>query len=107
MFERVPTHQGAHERLAVVLVQLDRKAEAAAEYEVLAQQVLTTKPRTAATFARKALQLNPSARRAMEVLGIVEGASPGATPSGSDVSDSLELRMGTPEPDLIQSGEIP
>jgi tetratricopeptide (TPR) repeat protein len=106
VFERVPTHQGAHERLAAVLVQLDRKAEAAAEYEVLAQQLLTSKPRSAAAYARKAIDLNPSARRALEVLGIVEGALPGAAESGAELSDSLELRMGTPEPEIIESGEV-
>jgi len=106
VFERVPTHQGAHERLAAVLVQLDRKAEAAAEYEVLAQQVLAGKPRSAAAYARKAIDLNPSARRALEVLGIVEGALPGAPESGTELSDSLELRMGTPEPEIIESGEV-
>jgi pilus assembly protein FimV len=59
VFERVPTHQGAHERLAAVLEQLDRKAEAAAEYEVLAQQCIASKPTHAAVYARKALELNP------------------------------------------------
>ncbi len=106
VFERVPTHQGAHERLAAVLVQLDRKAEAAAEYEVLAQQVLTSKPRTAAVYARKAIDLNPSARRALEVLGIVEGALPGTSEAGAERSDSMDLGMGTPEPEMLGSGEV-
>ena len=106
VFDRVPTHQGAHERLAAVLVQLERKAEAAAEYEVLAQQCIASKPTNAATYARKALELNPSARRALEVLGTVEGSLPAASGSSAESSISMELRMGTPEPDIIQSDEI-
>jgi tetratricopeptide (TPR) repeat protein len=106
VFDRVPTHQGAHERLAAVLVQLDRKAEASAEYEILAQQCIASKPANAATYARKALELNPSARRALEVLGMVEGSLPAATSPSSESSISMELRMGTPEPKLIESDEI-
>lgn len=104
VFDRVPTHQGAHERLAAVLEQLDRKAEAAAEYETLAQQVLSSKPRNAAAYARKALALNPSAHRALEVLGTVEGSMPEA-PHG-DASTSEELPIKTPEPDHVGSDEI-
>jgi tetratricopeptide (TPR) repeat protein len=108
VFDRVPTHQGAHERLAAVLVQLGRKAEAAAEYEVLAQQFTASKPASAADYARKAIELNPSARRALEVLGMVAGSMPETEAEASDSSISAELGMGmgTPEPDLIQSGEI-
>ena len=104
VFERVPTHQGAHERLAAVLEQLGRKAEAAAEYETLAQQVLGSKPRNAANFARKALALNPAARRALEVLGMVEGSM--SSPPESEATDSLELPEKTPEPDHVDSDEI-
>jgi tetratricopeptide (TPR) repeat protein len=106
VFERVPTHQGAHERLAAVLVQLDRKAEAAAEYEVLAQQCIASKPTHAAAYARKAIELNPAARRALEVLGTVEGSLPAASAPSGERSISMELHMGTPEPDLIESAEI-
>jgi tetratricopeptide (TPR) repeat protein len=107
VFDRVPTHQGAHERLAAVLVQLGRKAEAAAEYEVLAQQFTASKPSAAAGYARKALELNPSARRALEVLGMVAGAlQEEPAPEETDSSISSEMGMGTPEPDIIQSGEI-
>ena len=107
VFDRVPTHQGAHERLAAVLVQLGRKAEAAAEYEVLAQQFTASKPAAAAGYARKALELNPSARRALEVLGMVAGAlQEEPAPEETDSSISSEMGMGTPEPDIIQSGEI-
>jgi pilus assembly protein FimV len=104
VFQRVPTHQGAHERLAAVLEQLGRKAEAAAEYETLAQQVFESKPRNAAAFARKALALNPSARRAMEVLGAVEGSMPDS--ANGDAVTSEELPLNTPEPDRVGSDEI-
>jgi tetratricopeptide (TPR) repeat protein len=104
VFERVPTHQGAHERLAAVLEQLGRKTEAAAEYETLAQQVLESKPRNAATYARKALALNPSARRANEILGMVEGATPAAPETEASLSE--ELPVNTPEPDHVGSDEI-
>ena len=106
VFERVPTHQGAHERLAAVLVQLGRKAEAAAEYEVLAQQFIASKPASAAAYARKALELNPSTRRALEVLGMVEGSLPGTSAPSADSSISAELGMDIPEPNIIDSGEI-
>jgi len=106
VFDRVPTHQGAHERLAAVLVQLGRKAEAAAEYEVLAQQCIASKPANAAGYARKALELNPSARRALEVLGMAEGSLPGKREPSAESSISSELGMGTPEPEIIGSGEI-
>lgn len=106
VFERVPTHQGAHERLAAVLVQLGRKTEAAAEYETLAHQFQGSKPQAAADYARKALDLNPGARRALEVLGAVSGSLPRTTAPSSESSISMELRMNTPEPDIIESEEI-
>jgi tetratricopeptide (TPR) repeat protein len=104
VFERVPTHQGAHERLATVLEQLGRKTEAAAEYETLAHQVLESKPRNAAAYAQKALALNPSARRASEILGVVEGSLP--TGSEPEASLSEELPVDTPEPDHVGRDEI-
>jgi pilus assembly protein FimV len=114
VFERVPTHQGAHERLAAVLVQLGRKTEAAAEYETLAQQFQSSKPESAGGYARKALELNPGARRALEVLGsvggstggVIEGSMPRSRAPSSESSISMELRMGTPEPDILESDEI-
>ncbi len=106
VFERVPTHQGAHERLAAVLVQLNRRTEASAEYVTLAQQFQASKPQEAAGYARKALELNPSARRALEILGAVEGSLPRTSAPSSESSISMELRMRTPEPDIIPSDEI-
>jgi pilus assembly protein FimV len=112
VFDRVPTHQGAHERLAAVLVQLGRKTEASTEYETLAQQFQGSKPEAAAAYARKALELNPSARRALEVLGAVSGSLPRTAAPSSESSISMELRMRDPdpdpepEPDIIESEEI-
>ena len=104
VFDRVPTHQGAHERLAAVLEQLDRKAEAAAEYETLAQHLAISKPRSAAAFAHKALALNPAARRAMELLGTLDGAMPAEPQPAAPTSE--ELPVNTPEPDHVGSDEI-
>jgi len=100
VFERVPTHIGAHERLAAVLVQLGRKAEAAAELEVLAQQLFRSSRGEAAIYARRALEMNPSARRAQEVLAALDRAPAAA----SQAADSR--RQATPEPEAIGSGEI-
>jgi tetratricopeptide (TPR) repeat protein len=106
VFERVPTHQGAHERLAAVLVELGRKTEAAAEYETLAQQFQPGNPQAALDYARKALELNPSARRALDVVHATSGAVPTNRAPSSESSISMELRMSTPEPDLVHSDEI-
>ena len=104
VFERVPTHQAAHERLAAVLEQLGRKAEAAAEYEVLAQQVVSSKPKNAAAFARKALALQPTSRRASDILGQVEGSLPDEFEE--EATSSQEMHIDTPEPDRLGSDEI-
>jgi len=106
VFERVPTHTAAHERLAAVLVELGRSAEASAEYETLAQQFTASRPAAAAGYARKALELNPSARRALEVLGMVAGSVPAKPEPETDSEVSSEIPLGTPEPDVIESGEI-
>jgi tetratricopeptide (TPR) repeat protein len=106
VFERVPTHAAAHERLAAVLVELGRSAEAAAEYETLAQQFAASKPAAAAGYANKALELNPSARRALEVLDMVAGSTPAELETESSSGLSSEIPLGTPEPDVIESSEI-
>ena len=106
VFEHVPTHAAAHERLAAVLVQLGRSAEASAEYETLAQQFIAGKAAAAADYARKALDLNPSARRAREVLGMVAGSIPAQLGPEADSEMSSEILLGTPEPEIIESGEI-
>jgi tetratricopeptide (TPR) repeat protein len=108
VFEHVPTHIGAHERLAAVLVQLGRKAEAAAELEILAQQLFPIDRAQAAVYARRAVQLNPNSRRAAEVLAAVSGTRPGAVaPAAAGLSANAYYRTGkTPEPEMIDSGEI-
>ena len=108
VFERVPTHIGAHERLAAVLAQLGRKAEAAAELEVLSQQLFPSSRAQAATYARRALEMNPNARRAQEVLAAAERATPGPALSAPEAaSPDASFRHGaTPEPEAIGSGEI-
>ena len=108
VFERVPTHIGAHERLAAVLAQLGRKAEAAAELEVLAQQLFQSNRAEAAKHARRALELNPAARRAQEVLAAAERMTPGAV-LATPVQPSADVAFhsgNTPEPETLGSGEI-
>jgi tetratricopeptide (TPR) repeat protein len=108
VFERVPSHIGAHERLAAVLTQLGRKAEAAAELEVLAHQLFPTNRADAATYARRALEMNPNSRRAQEVLAAISRRTPGVAPA-APVAASAHIsfpRAATPEPELIDSGEL-
>jgi tetratricopeptide (TPR) repeat protein len=108
VFERVPTHFGAHERLAAVLTQLGRKAEAAAELEILAHQLFQTNPASAATYARRALEMNPNARRAREVLDAANRQTPGLAPSTSAAPHAKTPSPwpATPEPELIDSCEL-
>lgn len=108
VFERVPSHIGAHERLAAVLTQLGRKAEAAAELEILAHQLFQTNRAGAAAYARRALEMNPNARRAQEVLTAASHLTPGVAPTASVAAraSTPALRAATPEPELIDSGEL-
>ncbi len=110
VFERVPSHIAAHERLAAVLVQLGRNVEAAAELEILAQQVFVTNRDEAAGYARRALELNPGCKRAREVLAAAHRQTSGVTPApvAEEKTDTnrLDAAGGAPEPQLIESGEI-
>jgi tetratricopeptide (TPR) repeat protein len=108
VFERVPSHIGAHERLAAVLTQLGRRAEAAAELEILAHQLFQTDRAAAATYAQRALEMNPNARRAQEVLTAANRQTPGiaAPTSGTARLRTPAPPMATPEPELIDSGEL-
>jgi tetratricopeptide (TPR) repeat protein len=108
VFERVPSHIGAHERLAAVLTQLGRRAEAAAELEILAHQLFQTDRAAAATYAQRALEMNPNARRAQEVLTAANRQTPGiaGASSGTARASAPALREATPEPEMIDSGEI-
>jgi pilus assembly protein FimV len=105
VFERVPTHTGAHERLAAVLVQLGRKSEAAAEMEVLSQQLLPVSRAEAADYAKRALALNPNAKRAAEVLATIEGkaravASPAEALAGMIIPEP-EATLDSQEIELL------
>ena len=106
VFERVPSHIGAHERLAAVLTQLGRRAEAAAELEILAHQLFQTDRAAAATYAQRALDMNPNARRAQEVLTAASRQTPAPSTSGTARANAPALRAATPEPEMIDSGEI-
>ena len=106
VFERVPSHIGAHERLAAVLTQLGRKTEAAAELEILAHQLFQTNRAEAAAYARRALEMNPNARRAQEVLTAASRLTPGVAASAPARASTPAPRATTPEPELIDSGEL-
>lgn len=108
VFERVPSHIGAHERLAAVLTQLGRKTEAAAELEILAHQLFQTNRADAAAYARRALEMNPNSRRAQEVLAAANRQTPGLAPSTSAAPHAKTPAPwpATPEPELIDSGEL-
>jgi Tetratricopeptide repeat. len=108
VFERVPSHIGAHERLAAVLTQLGRKTEAAAELEILAHKLFQTNRVDAAAYARRALEMNPNARRAQEVLAAANRQTPGLAPSTSAAPRARTPAPwpATPEPELIDSSEL-
>jgi pilus assembly protein FimV len=102
VFDRVPSHTGAHERLAAVLVQLGRNSEAAAEMEVLAQQLLPVSRAEAADYARRALALNPNAKRAADVLAMIGGKI-----SSAGTRLPAAVHEVTPEPEAtLDSAEI-
>ncbi len=102
VFEMVPTDVGAHERLAAVLLQLGRNGEAVAELEVLAEQLAATKPEAAANFARRALAVDPNARRATHVLAALERRG-GGDEEFEEISTGMIEVMTTPEP----AAEVP
>jgi tetratricopeptide (TPR) repeat protein len=106
VFERVPSHVAAHERLAAVLVQLGRNTEAAAELETLSQQVFPSNRDEAAAYAKRALELNPGCKRAREVLAALERQADNvpSSPAEADYLDSPDVEGD--EPELIDSREI-
>ncbi|HXU80446.1 MAG TPA: tetratricopeptide repeat protein, partial [Polyangia bacterium] len=99
VFELQPQHPGALERLAAVLSQLGRKAEAAAQLEVLAEQMALSQPDAAAGYARRALDLDPRSRRAQKVMEIVAGKKE-PEDEFEELSSSL-IQMETPQPEEI------
>lgn len=106
VFERVPSHVAAHERLAAVLVQLGRNTEAAAELETLSQQVFSVSRDEAVAYARRALELNPGCKRAREVLAAVERQVESGKTSSMTGGKPNPHGAGGSEPELIESGEI-
>jgi tetratricopeptide (TPR) repeat protein len=73
VFTIEPHHRGARERLAGVLAQLGRRAEAAAELAVLAAELKAENATDAALVAERALTLDPSCAAAAELLGRAPG----------------------------------
>jgi tetratricopeptide (TPR) repeat protein len=72
VFDVDPTHVGARERLAAVLVELGRKAEAVKELEILGEQLVRSAPAEAEKHVRRALALDPQAPRALGLLERLE-----------------------------------
>jgi tetratricopeptide (TPR) repeat protein len=116
VFEVEPTHVATRERLAAVLMQLGRRAEAVTELEVVAEQLALSQPTVAADYARRALETDPGSRRARKVLTTLEAVRSSASPSvergrappdagGDDDFEELSIthdvvEMDTPEPEL-------
>jgi tetratricopeptide (TPR) repeat protein len=98
VFEFKPMHPGASERLAAVLMQLGRKAEAVTQLEVLAEQMALSQPEAAADYARRALDIEPTSRRARKVMEIVAGKQ--EDDEFEELSSSL-IQMETPEPEEL------
>lgn len=107
VFELVPTHTGAHERLAAVLLQLGRKSEAVAELETLAEQLASTDPEAAVGHARRAMAVDPNANRARSVLAAIERQGwQNAPRTPLPVREGDLLEMGTPEPEVLSDEEL-
>ncbi len=85
VFDLLPTHVGAHERLAAVLLQLGRQAEAVAELELLAEQLALSQPEAAANYATRALGVDPGSTRAKKVIETIEGGG-----QSEEVQDEFE-----------------
>jgi tetratricopeptide (TPR) repeat protein len=97
-FEYQPTHTGALERLAAVLLKLGRKGEALSHLETLAEQMALTQPEAAAGHARRALEIDPNSRRGRKVMEIVAGKQEDED-EFEELSSSL-IQMETPEPEI-------
>ncbi len=113
VFEFLPTHVGAHERLAAVLLQLGRTAEAVVELETLAEQLLAGSPDEAATYAKRALEIDASARRAVKVLETIAAKdsvpaldeAPIAMPSDPRMPTLVGVEGFDDESPLLEIGE--
>jgi pilus assembly protein FimV len=100
VFELEPTHAGARERLAAVLLQLGRNAEAVLELSQLAEQLVRSQPALAAEYARRVLGIDPNSIRAHQVIEAVEaGQMEGAVAEEIEEISSGMIEMDTPEPE--------
>jgi tetratricopeptide (TPR) repeat protein len=115
VFELVPTHTGAHERLAAVLLQLGRNSEAVAELEALAEQSASSQPAAAVDYARRALAVDGHSRRArkvLESLGTGRPSSKAAPAPPVPVEEEFEelsgelIEMDTPQPEVQAFAEF-
>jgi tetratricopeptide (TPR) repeat protein len=86
VFTLEPHHRGARERLATVLSQLGRRAEAAAELATLAGQLGGASDAT--LVAERALAIDPSCAAAAAILG--RDAVPAKPRIGDDLAADLE-----------------
>ena len=103
VFELQPTHTGAHERLAAVLLELGRKGEAVMELEGLAEQLALSQPESASDYARRALAIDGNSRRAHKVLETLAGGRTMPVAAGDYDDDGFEeISTGMIEVDDLQ-----
>jgi tetratricopeptide (TPR) repeat protein len=88
VFSAYPQHRGARERLASVLSQLGRRAEAAAELATLATHLAAEGDADAAGVAERALTLDPSCEPAARMLG--RQPAPPAVTAADELAAELE-----------------
>jgi pilus assembly protein FimV len=93
VFEIDPENQGARERLAAVLVQLGRKAEAVEELGLLAETLLDRDPTAAEKHLRRALDLDPSAVGARAMLDRLHGGTVAGQGDLGSQGDQAEADM--------------
>jgi pilus assembly protein FimV len=100
VFDLDAGHAGARERLAAVLLQLGRSADAVAELETLAEQLVGEQPNIAADYARRALDIDARSARGQAVLDRVEADEMGAVGDEIEEISSGMIEMDTPQPEL-------
>jgi pilus assembly protein FimV len=106
VFELEPTHTGARERLAAVLLQLGRSGEAVVELELLAEQLLDAQPNVAADYARRALDIDGRSVRAKKVLEKYEADQGEIAEELEELSSGMiEMETPAPEVDFDDMGE--
>jgi pilus assembly protein FimV len=97
VFSLKPDHTGAHERLVAILIQLGRKAEAVEELGILADRLTGADQEAAERHLRRALELDPNATGARQMLDRLTGES--NVPAGlPDLEESLELELPSSGP---------